>query len=85
MAERDSGSAGRSLRRLDAMLDRDDVRAGLADALRVNEAQIAAAERAYVGECKQKTPYGDLYKIMLNGQTAYTCTHRPPHTSDQKP
>lgn len=85
MAERDSGSAGQSLRRLDAMLDRDDVRSGLAEALRVDKAQIATAERAYVGECKQETPFGNLYKIMLNGKTAYTCTHRRPHTSDQKP
>lgn len=85
MIERNSRSAGQSLRQLDAILDRDDVRSGLAAALRVDKALIATAGRAYVGECKQKTPFGDLYQIMLNGKTAYTCTHRPSHTSDEKP
>lgn len=84
MSESEPARRGRateqSLRSMKETLSRDDVKGNLAELLKSSTAKLAGAEHGVVGVCKEDVPYKDLYVIMLDGKSAYTCSHRPPHT-----
>lgn len=59
---------------------REDVRAAVRRAVVARRADVLERGTGFVGECREKVPFGEMFSVLVGGREYVSCTHTPPHT-----